>query len=126
MTATLNQRSLFDALDSRRAPALPRFDGPAYDHERDAPRLTNQLGRIFDLCRDSQWRTLREIAEQTGDPESSISAQLRHLRKPRFGSHTVDKRHRGEPAQGLYEYMLIANTDGPLVTDDRISNGGAQ
>jgi hypothetical protein len=53
--------------------------------------------------KDGQWRTLEQIADMTGDPTPSVSAQLRHLRKPRFGSHTVDRRHVGG---GLYEYRL--------------------
>ncbi len=85
-----------------------RFNGPSYNAARDNARLTGQVLRIFDLMKDAQWRTLREIAEATNDPESSISAQLRHLRKERFGSHVVDKRHRGDPANGLYEYQLLA------------------
>lgn len=88
---------------------LFRFNGPAYDHERDSPRLTGQVMRIFGLMKDGEWRTLSEIESATGDPPASISAQLRHLRKKRFGSHTVEKRHRGEPANGLYEYRVIVN-----------------
>jgi hypothetical protein len=40
------------------------------------------------------WLTLREIAEMTRFGEASISAQLRHLRKPKFGSWRVEKRRR--------------------------------
>jgi hypothetical protein len=83
-----------------------RFDGPAYDHARDSARLTGQILRVFDLMADGQWRTLREIADATHDPESSISAQLRHLRKARFGGHTVEREHVGG---GLYRYRLIVN-----------------
>ncbi|KKL56177.1 hypothetical protein LCGC14_2247980, partial [marine sediment metagenome] len=36
--------------------------------------------------------TLCEIEDLTGDPPASISAQLRHLRKERFGAHTVERR----------------------------------
>jgi hypothetical protein len=54
--------------------------------------------------KDSQWRTLSGIADMTGDPEASVSAQLRHLRKERFGKHTVRRRHLGS---GLYEYQVI-------------------
>ena len=56
---------------------------------------------------DGFWRTLREIENHTGDPQSSISAQLRHLRKKRFGGYTVEKRRRGEGAKGLWEYKLV-------------------
>ena len=84
----------------------PRFNGPAYDRDLDTQRLTGQIQRVFGLMSDGSWRTLREIAEATGDPEASVSAQLRHLRKPRFGSHTVERRRRGEASSGLWEYRL--------------------
>ena len=72
-----------------------RFDGPDYEPAKDRVRLTGQLERIVRVVRDGGWRTLAEIAAATGDPEASISAQLRHLRKPRFGSHTVERARRG-------------------------------
>jgi hypothetical protein len=40
------------------------------------------------------WLTLRELSQLTQYGEASISAQLRHLRKPRFGSYVVEKRVR--------------------------------
>ena len=85
------------------------FDGPSYNPALDQVRLTGQIKRIFDLIKDGKWRTLPEISYETGDPEASISAQLRHLRKTRFGSHVVDKRRRGEETHGLWEYRLTAN-----------------
>ncbi len=88
----------------------PRFDGADYDRTRDDVRLTGQLERIWNLMRDGRWRTLREIAETTGDPESSVSAQLRHLRKARFGAHTVNRRNDGG---GLYRYQVISNSAQP-------------
>jgi len=54
--------------------------------------------------RDGNWRTLPQIHAATGEPEASISAQLRHLRKERFGGHTVNRRH---IENGLFEYQLI-------------------
>lgn len=85
---------------------LPHFNGPAYHPPLDQARLTGQIERIRDLMLDGDWRTLGEIAASTRDPESSVSAQLRHLRKKRFGSYVVDKRRRGEPKRGLYEYRV--------------------
>lgn len=82
------------------------FNGPAYDPEYDRERLSGQILRIFNLMRDGEWRTLNEIRGITGDPEASISAQLRHLRKARFGKHTVQRRRRGEEKRGLWEYRL--------------------
>lgn len=81
-----------------------RFDGVDYDSKRDNARLTGQLLRIWDVVCDEKWRTLKEIANLTGDPEASISAQLRHLRKPRFGGHTVERQH---IEGGLYKYRLL-------------------
>jgi hypothetical protein len=40
------------------------------------------------------WLTLRELSRMTGFGEASISAQLRHLRKPQYGSFVVQKRRR--------------------------------
>jgi hypothetical protein len=88
-------------------PEPMKFDGPDYVPELDQVRLTGQIKRVFDLMRDGRWRTLTEISVRTGDPEASISAQLRHLRKERFGSHVVEKRRRGEGTMGLFEYRLI-------------------
>lgn len=84
------------------------FDGPNYSPDLDRARLTGQIKRVFDLMQDEWWRTLAEIESYTRDPQASISAQLRHLRKHRFGGHTVNKRRRGDPEQGLFEYQLIA------------------
>lgn len=87
----------------------PHFNGPEYDPELDFARLTGQIKRVFDCMVDGEWRTLSEISIVTGDPEASISAQLRHLRKDRFGGHTVIKRRRGNPSFGLFEYQLNAS-----------------
>jgi hypothetical protein len=103
--------NLFDALPNPPA-AIPgaapgaRFAGADYDHERDHARLTGQILRVFELMRDGMWRTLAEIEAATGDPQASVSAQLRHLRKRRWGSHTVNRRHVGD---GLYLYQLVVN-----------------
>lgn len=82
------------------------FDGPCYNRELDCARLTGQLLRVYNHMKNGKWQTLDEIADATGDPAASISAQLRHLRKSKFGSHQVDKRRRGEPGNGLWEYKL--------------------
>lgn len=80
-----------------------RFNGSDYVPARDDVRLTNQLQRVVNCMRDGAWRTLKDIEASTGDPAASISAQLRHLRKERFGSHVVNKNHLGH---GLWEYQL--------------------
>ena len=89
---------------------LPDFDGPDYEPEFDRERLRGQMGRVYLALQTAAsrglWFTLGELRERTGDPEASISAQLRHLRKPRFGSHTIEKRRRGHAEDGLWEYRM--------------------
>lgn len=85
-----------------------RYDGSDYVPVRDDARLDRQYDRIYGLMRDGGWRTLSQIEVATGDPAASISAQLRHMRKPRFGGHVLNKRYLGE---GLFEYQLVLNTE---------------
>jgi len=82
-----------------------RFNGADYDPDRDDLRLTGQLRRIWEIVIDGRWYTLKDISIRTGDPEPSISAQLRHLRKPRFGSHIVEREY---IANGLYKYRVLS------------------
>ena len=63
------------------------------------------------LC--ATWLTLDELAKLTQYPPASISAQLRHLRKARFGGYAVAKRRRAvNPAMRaegigpLWEYAV--------------------
>jgi hypothetical protein len=81
-----------------------RFNGPDYDPARDNARLGNQLERVKAATADGCWHTLSELARACRAPESSVSAQLRHLRKPRFGSHTLNRRYVGD---GLFEYQVV-------------------
>jgi hypothetical protein len=59
------------------------------------------------------WLTLDELAKLTHYPPASISAQLRHLRKPEYGGFDVEKRPRevgavlrGEDFGTVWEYQL--------------------
>ena len=59
------------------------------------------------------WLTLDELAKLTHYPPASISAQLRHLRKPQFGGFEVEKQQRttgkilrGEDFGTVWEYQL--------------------
>lgn len=82
----------------------PGFHGETFEPQLDTARLNAQLRRVRDLVIDGQWRTLREIAAATGDPEASVSARLRDLRKLKFGGWTVKSRRRGEEKRGIHEY----------------------
>ena len=57
---------------------------------------------------DSRWRTLSSISGITGDPESSISARLRDMRKPRFGSHIIEREY---VERGSHKYRLVINAN---------------
>lgn len=83
-----------------------KFSGASYDPQYDETRLTKQHGRVWSALQGGGWMTLTEIARVTADPESSISAQLRNLRKERFGGHTILRRRRGHPPEGVHEYQL--------------------
>ena len=95
-----DQGNLFDPPPPPDAP----FDGADYDDDRDRQRLRGQILRVYNFILDGRWRTLNDICAATGDPHASVSAQLRHLRKRKFGSHVVDRRHLGD---GLYQYRLV-------------------
>ncbi len=83
-----------------------KFNGSDYDSHRDGERLSLQYQRIWAVMADGVWRSLAEIERLTGDPPASVSAQLRHMRKPRFGNHTINKRY---VDNGLYLYQLVPN-----------------
>lgn len=85
---------------------MSRFAGVSYEPVRDDARLTGQLLRIWEFVKSGGWYTLNQIANATGDPQASVSAQLRHLRKTRFGAHEVQRSH---IANGLYHYRVIPN-----------------
>lgn len=88
-----------------------RFNGADYDPKFDDARLAPQIKRVHDAMIDGFWRTLSEIEALTHDPAASISAQLRHLRKERFGGFLVERRVRGDRVGGLYEYRLSKPTE---------------
>lgn len=79
------------------------FGGETYNKERDEARLKAQVIRVKRLMSDGRWRTLGQIEADTGDPQASVSARLRDLRKPKFGGHLVERRYDGH---GLWAYRL--------------------
>jgi uncharacterized membrane protein len=79
------------------------FDGKTYDEKRDKARLSTQLQRVLDVMRHGTSLTLSNIAAIVDAPESSVSARLRDLRKPKFGGHIITKRNIGG---GTFIYRL--------------------
>lgn len=82
------------------------FDGSDIEPQHDVVRLSTQIARVHQLMSDGKWRTLSEISASTGDPQSSVSAQLRNLRKKRFGGYTISKQRSGNKKNGLFKYRM--------------------
>lgn len=83
----------------------PPFKGSDVIEGYDTARLTGQRLRIRDLMADGVYRTLREISDVTGDGESSVSAQLRHLENQH--GYFKHKRRRGLETNGCWEYTVV-------------------
>ena len=83
------------------------FDGKTFAPALDGPRLSRQLDKVRDLMLDGKWRKLRAIQDVAGGSEAAISARLRDLRKPKFGSYTVERRRAGDPTAGSWEYRVL-------------------
>lgn len=78
-------------------------DGATYDEAVDYARLNKQARRVYNVMRDGMWRSLRQIEDQTGDPQASISARLRDFRKQRYGGLNVERRR----TEGTWFYRLV-------------------
>lgn len=97
-------------------PGVPRplqdHDGVTFVKHLDKDRLNTQLLAVHELMEDGKWRTLPEIVatlkgNEIRATEASVSARLRDLRKPKFGSMTVERR-RKMGSSGLWEYRLVS------------------
>ena len=89
------------------------FSGPAYQPGLDRARLSRQQDRIRDYMLQRGFRTLGEIKADLERqyptahfPESSVSSQLRNLKK--MGYQTAKRRRVGVhgPGAGIWEYSL--------------------
>jgi hypothetical protein len=85
-----------------------QFRQPALRSQRDVLRDV-----MLSAAQCGTWLTLRELSRLTRYGEASISAQLRHLRKPQYGAFVLEKRHREEEEVGrlaeqgaVWEYRL--------------------
>ncbi len=87
--------------------------GPSYESKIDGKRIAKQHEVIRDYMLNCEWKTLAEIESATGFPQASVSAQLRHMRKEKFGSYRVDKR-RNKPTGGTWEYRVRRPFNGEL------------
>ena len=72
----------------------------------DHGRIAKQLAAVRDAMSDGRWHTLFALSRITGASEASCSARLRDLRKPRYGSRTVERRT-VMGGGGIFEYRLV-------------------
>lgn len=90
------------------------FDGPGVNTEHDKPRLSRLHDSVLSLMLLGGYRTYAEIRAAIGrGSEGGIAARLRDFRKPKFGGYVpgqggyvVDKRRRGLPQDGLWEFRV--------------------
>ena len=68
------------------------------ERQRKVKRVRTQRDVVRDVMLSANecgaWLTLAELGAMTRYPETSISAQLRHLKKPQFGNFEMEKRPR--------------------------------
>lgn len=82
--------------------------------ENAGPTQREILKEVLLVAAESDmWLTLEELARVTKYPPASISAQLRHLRKPEFGGYVVEKRRceveeaqRSTKRERVWEYQM--------------------
>lgn len=97
---------------------LPGMPDPLPIAERSGAGLRphGKLGVIFDLMRAGGWMTAEQVQHRveraTGRRAllTSVSAQIRDLRKPKYGGHLVARRAAADG--GACEYRLVV--DGEL------------
>lgn len=75
----------------------------------DAPRLTKHLEIVRAAMLGGDWFSLEQLAGIAGCTTQSASARVRDLRKPAFGSHTVERK-KVPGSKGLYLYRIAIPT----------------
>lgn len=86
------------------------FDGDTFNQNKDGPRLSTMLGKVYQLMKDARWRTLSEIQKVVGGSEAGISARLRDFRKEKFRRAYPTKevqRRRKAGYGGQHEYRVL-------------------
>lgn len=66
-------------------------------------RFDSQIAVLLHALTGTGWQTLAQLRALTGICETSISAQLRNLRKEQHGGHVIEKRRLNG---GEWEYSL--------------------
>jgi hypothetical protein len=82
--------------------------GVTFHRPRDGRRLNKQAQAVWNVMRDGNWYTLRQLSDLTGYPEASVSARYRDFSKPEFQDPKL-KWHteREHVSKGLWRYRLV-------------------
>jgi len=97
LTAAVEEKMAAPAGNARQYSLLDTGNNVRHGAQREQIRM---------VMVDGAWRSLPDIATAINASDASIpsiSARLRDLRKPEFGSYTVDKR---QPRKGYFEYCV--------------------
>ena len=94
---------------------MPTFHGDSYDPQHDYDRLSSLRAKVHHFLISTagpdgvscRWVTPEEIAEACHIPlTADIQRRLRDIRKPECGGYRLEKRRRGDPSAGLFEYRI--------------------
>jgi hypothetical protein len=94
-----------DESEPRKPPKRPAAS------RKTEPTLGTLNALVLEILSDGQWIMPFEICEklwyrlQLRASDSSVTARLRDLRKPRFGKHSIELRKRA--GSRAYEYRLV-------------------
>jgi biotin operon repressor len=82
-----------------------RIDGAFYSPSLDEQRLTTQMERVRRELADGRWHTAQYVADRTHAPLTSVSTQIRNLRKKENGGYVIETRRDGDT--GLFLYRMV-------------------
>ena len=84
---------------------------PKQTSRRERTRIPTQREVLRDVmlaaAKYGAWMTLRELSKLTSYGEASISAQLRHLRRARYGGFLLQKRTRSGEVVRHAEHFIV-------------------
>lgn len=90
-----------------------RFDSGIALTPADHERLSKQIDRVHAIVSDGAWYAVSDVRQAiqrrfgVSDPENSIQAQLRNLRKSKFGGYAIERRRIGN----LWEFRMVKAHD---------------
>jgi hypothetical protein len=75
------------------------------------------LYKLLSVVKDGKWRTIKQLSDATGNIPTAASANMRNLRKAKYGGYIIERRHLGN---GLYEYRMALDEDGNPLTSKEV------